>query len=225
MVTGELTVMVEDVGVNVTGHDPEERVQVAEGKNETPEPPHAPPTHPPHPATPEQSPLLAHETSPVGELPVTVAVQVVDWAFITMDEGEQMTDTGLVEDELVDEELVNSRTLLPESASHRLPLESKATPMGDHSAAEVVALVLDVKLDGPITRLAAWSLENVKAWGTKPSKKTSSRTRSPVLADLRCSAFTAPLSWVSLRGIIMRLVNLKPQSYLRIHPKYHVQTF
>lgn len=57
----------------------------------------------------------------------------------------------------------SSTRLLLSSETHKFPLESKIAYRGPFRPVALVAAVLAVKLDWPITRLAAWPLENEEA--------------------------------------------------------------
>ncbi len=80
--------------------------------------------------------------------------------------------------------------LLLRSPTQRLPPESKATPAGKCSPVEVVAAPPVVKLDWPITRFAAWPVENANATGAKSSNTTK---KMPRRAPLTAKKVLEPL--------------------------------
>jgi hypothetical protein len=64
-----------------------------------------------------------------------------------------------------EDEANSSTRLFPSSATHRLPEESMATPYGVQNEVAVGGVykqALDPKFGCPITRLAAWSVENAE---------------------------------------------------------------
>ena len=75
--------------------------------------------------------------------------------------------------------------LLAESATQRLPLESNARPIGLFSPVEVVAAALVVKLDWPITRLAASPVETGALYSKTLLLASSETQRLPLESNAR----------------------------------------